>query len=87
LKQATHEAVNSALKRLDGRGPEAVIMIISASRYELTTAMGLDEREIVQEMVGPNTPLLGCVSEAEIGPITGTQPMLQTGSLVVALFG
>jgi len=87
LSQAAGEAAATALKKLDGRPPLAGLMIMSASRYDLMQTLSVEESKIIHELIGANIPMIGCLSEAEIGPISGTLPALHMSSVIVVLFG
>jgi len=87
LGQAARDAAATALKKLDGRPALAGVMIMSASRYDLAQTLSVEESKIIHEVIGDATPMIGCLSEAEIGPISGTTPVLHMSSVVVVLFG
>jgi small ligand-binding sensory domain FIST len=82
LRQAAREAVAMAEFRLKGQPLVAGIMVVSAPRSQL------DGLESLRDLLGhAGAPLIGCLSEAAIGPGSALTPSLQTESVVVALIG
>ena len=86
LQQATQEAAATALKRLEGQAPSALLVVEGAARRAVQNGSGRREWEMIREQVPAGTPLLGWLTASELvsggsGPVT-----LQNGTVTVIAF-
>jgi hypothetical protein len=77
------DAVGTALKNLEGRPPRALFFVESVHRAASLSSEGCRrELEAIREQVGPEVPLLGWLTSAEVTPRNGSVPVCQSGSVV-----
>lgn len=82
LQQASQDAAVTALKRLEGRPPGALLVVESAARWAVQNGGARREWEMIREQAPAGTPLVGWLTTSElIGG--GGQIALQNGSIIV----
>ena len=86
LQHATQDAAVTALKRLEGQAPSAVLVVEGAARRAVQNGSGRREWEMIQEQIPAGTPLLGWLTASELVP-SGSGPVtLQNGTVTVIAF-
>jgi hypothetical protein len=86
LQHATQEAAVTALKRLEGQAPSAVLMVEAATRRAVQNGSGQREWEMIREQLPAGTPLLGWLTASELVPGCSGQVTLQNGTVTVIAF-
>ncbi|MEK7363467.1 MAG: FIST C-terminal domain-containing protein, partial [candidate division NC10 bacterium] len=86
LQHATQDAAVTALKRLEGQAPSAVLVVEGAARRAVQNGSGRREWEMIREQVSAGTPLLGWLTASELVPSGSGQVTLQNGTVTVIAF-
>src|SRR3989304_5861955 len=86
LQHATQDAAVTALKRLEGQAPSAVLVVEGAARRAVQTGSGRREWEMIREQVPAGTPLLGWLTASELVPGGSGPVTLQNGTVTVIAF-
>lgn len=86
LQHATQDAAVTALKRLEGQAPSAVLVVEGAARRAVQNGSGRREWEMIREQVPAGTPLLGWLTASELVPSGSGQVTLQNGTVTVIAF-
>lgn len=86
LQQATQDATVTALKRLEGQTPSALLVVESAGRRAVQNGTARREWEMIRELVPSGTPLVGWLTASELVPAAAGQVALQNGSVIIIAF-
>lgn len=86
LLHATQDATVTALKRLEGQAPSALLVVESAARWGVQNGSARRDWEMIREQAPAGTPLVGWLTASELTPAGGGQVTLQNGSVVVIAF-
>jgi hypothetical protein len=68
-KQAAVQAANKVRDALKGRPPRLIIIFESLGRQKLLGRAAFQEVEMIREILGKNTPLVGMYSYGQVAPI------------------
>lgn len=83
LQEAARDAAVTALKRLEGQMPSALMVVEDAARWAVQGEGIRREWEAAREQVPPETPCLGWLTASELVPGGSGQFTLQHGSIIV----
>ena len=90
-KQAARKAALEARESLKGRDPQFVLIFESLARNKLLGRGAFQEIQLIKEILGNKTPLLGMYSYGEIAPFNSLQHIkkthLQNASIVILAIG
>ena len=90
-KQAAVEAATEARNALAGKVPRLVLIFESLTRHKLLGRGGFKEIQLIQEVLGAKTPLLGMYSHGEISPFHSIEHIkkthLQNASILILAIG
>src|SRR3990172_9023193 len=86
LQHATQDAAVTALKRLEGQAPSAVLVVEGAARRAVQNGSGRREWEMIREQVPAGTPLLGWLTASELVPGGSGPVTLQNATVTVIAF-
>ena len=90
-KQAARKAALEVRKSLKGKNPQLVLIFESLARNKLLGRGAFQEIQLIKEILGPKTPLLGMYSYGEIAPFHSLQHIkkihLQNASIVILAIG
>lgn len=90
-KQAARHAALEVKESLKGKEPQVVLIFESLARNKLLGRGAFQEIELIKEILGHKTPLLGMYSYGEIAPFNSLQHIkkthLQNASIVILAIG
>ena len=90
-KQAARNAALEVRESLKGKNPKFVLIFESLARKKLLGRGAFQEIQLIKEILGPKTPLLGMYSYGEIAPFHSLQHIkkthLQNASIVILAVG
>ncbi len=87
MVQAAREAAATARTQLGGVQVAGAVLFDCVSRCLMLGEAFREELAAVQEVIGTDVPLIGCLTFGEIGALAGGLPQFHNKTLAMALFG
>ncbi len=86
LASAVRTATLEALRQIGGSKPAGVLLFYCISRCLLLKDAFLEEIAVINDLVGEDVPVFGCMTYGEIGSLNFGLPAFHNKSVVVCIF-